>query len=1019
MLADLLPKLGWVLLGSNVLALPAPSGLSENYNILDPANEAWNFQRPDDLLEGSLSLHEGRLNRKRPLDQNSPHRVQPSQELLALEAEIRSSIQNGQKGLRHNREESTSNSDKRQRIPGGSPEGIWRSNLHPAAPSTHEPDEWFFSTPTMESECATSPLGQWIPNIHELHRPNTILENLTEASRPLSDLGPLYYDQGEVTHQPLLEQPPTPQLSDFHLLSPPWHDTSHFAGVDQFGQGNHFPLPSESNSNIISPPTYHSGSSSRHPDAFSPTWPSNMESFNLPQHLHFPEQWSASHQSLQPASESAAGAGTHVLHPSHAIDHLIDEDHFMSQLLAAFSPPLEGRKQNDPLSANPHAKHSIKNHSPTDHFSSELSNPIHTKGNHVDNGIVFNSWAPVLASNGNQPETHCKPNPMISYKLSLERGGSSDSISCHLNSASITNLGSRVSIPSHAAAGREDHIDEDRFVSQLLVDYDDSHNGNEKKESDKLRSNSLEPLTNRAGDRKDLHSSVTATSALMMVMTRQTDSCWKPMTHHDQNENNAAKLVTQEAREDDRIQKLIMPQRLIPMEVLMTHLTKASYPARSMNAEFLRRFTTKFDLKIREHFRKHKTAPIKYEEQKMNGYPAIMCPVPDQKNLSIIRVIERSFGHNVERSQGLSHFFRELVMWLVYINTAILRKTAGDGGSNWESETNSHDRLTDWLANEAFHPSGASFPILGVVENDKFPKDGKAFGRVQSVLLDYFSQVSSIETSLKTSISMILLQSNRNIKQELSSTYVLGDGDLDLVPTIEAIILEYTASRMKPDTPERRWILSQPVYKPAIQLGNLQVPSLDKFPPSLTPGKMIRKKAIDGLPVILQLHPNKRDYIVRIRHQDKSTIPKDIMVIRINFLLHHLQLCHRQLTNYLVSIKIKPIDGAREAFSEWLSKVLLSPEDGKYPVFGKVTVVEDSPRISDMENFNDLQIQVIDYLSDKKPSALVYRLSLALLGFWYKHQPVDYLTSYFESDTKYWKTMITLLSKETKNDLVK
>ncbi|KAI9621633.1 hypothetical protein H4Q26_015641 [Puccinia striiformis f. sp. tritici PST-130] len=336
------------------------------------------------------------------------------------------------------------------------------------------------------------------------------------------------------------------------------------------------------------------------------------------------------------------------------------------------------------------------------------------------------------------------------------------------------------------------------------------------------------------------------------------------------------------------------------MEVLMTHLTKASYPARSMNAEFLRRFTAKFDLKIREHF--------------------------------------------------------------LYINTAILRKTAGDGGSNWESETNSHDRLTDWLANEAFHPSGASFPILGVVENDKFPKDGKAFGRVQSVLLDYFSQVSSIETSLKTSISMILLQSNRNLKQELSSTYVLGDGDLDLVPTIESIILEYTASRMKPDTPERRWILSQPVYKPAIQLGNLQVPSLDKFPPSLTPGKMIRKKAvfgkyedlilktftsqrhrvpdfekyqIDGLPVILQLHPNKRDYIVRIRHQDKSTIPKDIMVIRINFLLHHLQLCHRQLTNYLVSIKIKPIDGAREAFSEWLSKVLLSPEDGKYPVLGK------------------------------------------------------------------------------------
>ncbi|KAI7946255.1 hypothetical protein MJO29_010782 [Puccinia striiformis f. sp. tritici] len=1005
MLADLLPKLGWVLLGSNVLALPAPSGLSENYSILDPANEAWNFQRPDDLLEGSLSLHEGRLNRKRPLDQNSPHRVQPSQELLALEADIRSSIQNGQKGLRHNREESTSNSDKRQRIPGGSPEGIWRSNLHPAAPSTHEPDEWFFSTPTMEN------------------------------------LGPLYYDQGEVTHQPLLEQPPTPQLSDFHLLSPPWHDTSHFAGVDQFGQGNHFPLPSESNSNIISPPTYHSGSSSRHPDAFSPTWPSNMESFNLPQHLHFPEQWSASHQSLQPASESAAGAGTHgkskpsssahlPLSLLHAIDHLIDEDHFMSQLLAAFSPPLEGRKQNDPLSANPHAKHSIKNHSPTDHFSSELSNPIHTKGNHVDNGIVFNSWAPVLASNGNQPETH----------------------------SSITNLGSRVSIPSHAAAGREDHIDEDQFVSQLLVDYDDSHNGNEKKESDKLRSNFLEPLTNRAGDRKDLHSTAIASTSKPPSISHGNErlndgddpSNGQLLetydTPHDQNEHNAAKLVTQEAREDNQIQKLITPQRLIPMEVLMTHLTKASYPARSMNAEFLRRFTAKFDLKIREHFRKHKTAPIKYEEQKMNGYPAIMCPVPDQKNLSIIRVIERSFGHNVERSQGLSHFFRELVMWLVYINTAILRKTAGDGGSNWESETNSHDRLTDWLANEAFHPSGASFPILGVVENDKFPKDGKAFGRVQSVLLDYFSQVSSIETSLKTSISMILLQSNRNIKQELSSTSVLGDGDLDLVPTIEAIILEYTASRMKPDTPERRWILSQPLYKPAIQLGNLQVPSLDHFPPSLTPGKMIRKKAvfgkyedlilktftsqrhrvpdfekyqINGLPVILQLHPNKRDYIVRIRHQDKSTIPKDIMVIRINFLLHHLQLCHRQLTNYLVSIKIKPIDGAREAFPEWLSKVLLSPEDGKYPVFAKVTVVEDSPRISDMENFNDLQIQVIDYLSDKKPSALVYRLSLALLGFWYKHQPVDYLTSYFESDTKYWKTMITLLSKETKNDLVK
>jgi hypothetical protein len=487
-----------------------------------------------------------------------------------------------------------------------------------------------------------------------------------------------------------------------------------------------------------------------------------------------------------------------------------------------------------------------------------------------------------------------------------------------------------------------------------------------------------------------------------------------------------------------------MAQPDISLKLLEDQLTAAAYPRKSMSREFLQTFTKRFSLEIRKRFEAHRLPTQKSPNRKMAGYPAIMCPSTTHDELSIIRVLDNSDGSGVRTKTGdnLSHTLNRLICWLIFTNMALLRNASGE--SNLIAERLAHEKMLDWLFEEAFHPSGGSFPVLGAVETASLPKDGKAFGPIQTDLLEYLSQDPSTEGLLKVSVSIIHEYMNQN-----PGIVHLREDKAGLTRLITSALSRATASQEKADNPDQSRYLNKVNSKTPIQLEHFLVPRLSDFPLLLVPTRFAGESSVtlgkyealvlktfqeqtripsssthakypmDGLPVILETPTSvdKEDgpikFTVRIVHLNWKNIQSDHMVLKIKSLFFHLQLCHQHLLDYIQnSAQIKPMDNAHKSFSKWLSQVILKPlRDGYYPLFGEVEAVQ-CPETFKPSHFDEVQIELIDYFTEPKSHFVLFRLSLTLIGYWYRNHPTgDHLTRYFKTDDIYWKTMVDILYK--------
>ncbi|WAQ81248.1 hypothetical protein PtA15_1A588 [Puccinia triticina] len=193
---------------------------------------------------------------------------------------------------------------------------------------------------------------------------------------------------------------------------------------------------------------------------------------------------------------------------------------------------------------------------------------------------------------------------------------------------------------------------------------------------------------------------------------------------HSENEMNAAtgqaeRPVTQAKQNEN----YIMEHSGFSMgflKELKEQLELTSYPKNSMSPPFLQQFTEKFGTEIRKQFDDHKVTI--YDRVQVNGFPAVIFS-PFHKNSSrpsIIRVINQTFrsGSRTKVPRGLCHMFNQLIAWIIFINTAMLRME-NIAGANLEAEKTSHVRLTNWLWEEVFHPPGGGYPVMGVVTENK------------------------------------------------------------------------------------------------------------------------------------------------------------------------------------------------------------------------------------------------------------------------------------------------------------
>jgi hypothetical protein len=606
-------------------------------------------------------------------------------------------------------------------------------------------------------------------------------------------------------------------------------------------------------------------------------------------------------------------------------------------------------------------------------------------------------------------------------------------------------------------------FDESAFLSQLWVDHDIFHNQSEPIDdsrgviSEALEQRPKPTVIQKEDDRKQKHahthllylSGSCATnsfpfnfdSALISEISSEASEPRHNIESLLDKDSGAQRTLVNYENLDDQPEKSNTNSDFVPRKVaenpqndmretgmtkqpLKTLLRMYSYPRNSMSGAFLARFTKKFEQEIYAHFLLHKVRKEAYSTYKMKDFSAIMSPVYRGRGRFIVRPIGKT-THNEDNhtSKTLTRMFGSLLQWLIFINTTILRSS--NQKVLYEQELSSHEKVTDWLLAATFRPLHDSFPVLGTVM--KHVTKAKTFGTVQALLVRYLTEPSSTTDIIK--LCVIIIQQHCRETNHKLDTCILDERP-DLIPNIEALLHEATSSQIRVDNFEQ--YLTMPIDR----IGSFKIPDLSLFPESSKPtesylipalGKyakmiwntlnsertvlnnMIRTPVV-GLPVELvgfQRRKTTRQTLFNIKIIRKTgfTIHKDELKNKLQLLFYHLGICHHLVFDHLISHPNNALEiPTADSFFQWITNLMLAPGYHYYPLFGEVELLK-SPKMFDASNFNEVQIHLLNYLSDMQSDRIVIQVSLALIGYFYR--------SYFESDQTYWTTMIENLKNSS------
>ncbi|POW22829.1 hypothetical protein PSHT_00765 [Puccinia striiformis] len=509
---------------------------------------------------------------------------------------------------------------------------------------------------------------------------------------------------------------------------------------------------------------------------------------------------------------------------------------------------------------------------------------------------------------------------------------------------------------------------------------------------------------------------------------QQVTSSGSPVDHEDDSPHDVRQQF--EANPQDVVSGMSLED--MPVGELERMLRKFKYPHQSMTPEFLAHFTQRFKTEIKHHFGNYRVSASAYKEHKIDGFPAVMDPILHVEDAFVIRVIGSPGRVEAHNSRTLTGLFEKIIRWLVFINTAILRKS--NSKEDPERELFSNKRVTEWLLKKSFYPCQDSLPVLGIakISQSRRTEPSELFGPIQKLLLRYLTEKSSLEDEIKICISAIQL-CNREMDQKLGTSH-MDDGP-NILPNVKSIMYKAALGQMKIGYPK------VPPSEHIRRIGNFEILDLDQFPTPLQPGryasiptiklgpheniimdslikdrlcvtKSMEKTPVIGLPVQLAGQSTREEdlpseFIIRIMDNVGKVTIKRHMVSKLKFLFYYLDFSHRLLLQHLISVENKQVKNTEEQFSEWLARAILYPEDGSYPVFGRVMIMGLSEKIFDKSNFKAVQTLLIHYFSDKDSHDRVVQVALALLGWWYKNKTEHY----FETDDMYWNTMIVSLMR--------
>ncbi|KAI9630806.1 hypothetical protein KEM48_013574 [Puccinia striiformis f. sp. tritici PST-130] len=358
--------------------------------------------------------------------------------------------------------------------------------------------------------------------------------------------------------------------------------------------------------------------------------------------------------------------------------------------------------------------------------------------------------------------------------------------------------------------------------------------------------------------------------------------------------------------------------------------------------------------------------------------------------------------------------FKRLVQSFIFIHTAITREFN-------LSKSQIYKELTGWLLKQSFHPENSSLPIMKILWQQYSPNQPQSFGAVQILLLERILFDKFEKDILDISISII------KFWYEDSKTDIwkrICDWDLTNIPeiNIHKIVSKAIFKNMTVEPKSDNLHVSD-------LLGGIKIAKLEKFPKYLKPKKFLalskegtmEKEVKELVSFQTSKHSNKgssedgsntysHKYTVRIELNGGNLAHPRHIPIKLNFLITHLLICHMELIALQISKGMNVVDNALESFSNWLHKILLKPDQNKFPMFGDV--IRENGQFSSSD-FHPIQIWVIkEYLSDVDSSQKVIQVALLLISYWYQEfHPL----SFFKNEEDYWKEMVGLLAPKLKN----
>ncbi|KAH9468889.1 hypothetical protein Pst134EA_009418 [Puccinia striiformis f. sp. tritici] len=462
-----------------------------------------------------------------------------------------------------------------------------------------------------------------------------------------------------------------------------------------------------------------------------------------------------------------------------------------------------------------------------------------------------------------------------------------------------------------------------------------------------------------------------------------------------------------------------------------------SFPKESMNNEFLSSVCQNFKDHLKKIWRNEwRTYRRRLTQRKINEYPLAVFKVPQiEANKSSIWILNASTGLQ-QQIDELEEKFEDLIKWIIFINTAVLREI--DKFKPSQDEFESHKKIVNWLFKEAFEPEH-SLPVLGIIPQANFWKVDTGhgqFGPVQRILLDFLSSGEMGRHSLDSSISILKI-AYKEFHSDIWKYSSTANSDIETVlntMVIKAITSKMTVFQGTCDHVTDVKIIGQRTNR----LGEFDIPDLNEIPKMLKPKyhqknlakaetdmilsfilKEFRKNMngkipIQGLPVTMIPHFwNKNLYRISILDHKGEVLNTNAIEKKLDSLLFHLKLCHKVLHDCEELHMMVKIPNLITSFNTWFRKILTNKEDGRLPIIGNVEKHAFGGRF-EISQFNEVQIYLIkQYFADKDSQTKVIQVCLAILQYWYG----TYYPRIFPTlKSHYWDAMIKSLSEKLEMD---